>query len=98
MIKKNKCNYTYRVIKNGKTIDRCQTHSKRRFYHRIRTINWQKKPLKVYLRVSYGRGKTNRGTVETFYNSGTYTSKKDLLEALSAFIEQDLPKKLKGEL
>jgi len=27
--KKNKPNFTLRVIKNGKTIDKCQTHSKR---------------------------------------------------------------------
>ena len=84
---KNRLNLTFRVVKNGKTIQRCQTHSRRRFYNRIRTINWQNKPIKVYLRVSYGRSKTNRGTVETFYNSGTYSTKHELLDALTAFTE-----------
>ncbi len=84
---KNKPNFTYRVIKNGKTIDRCQTHSKRRFYNKIGTINWQNSPLKVYLRVSYGRMECNMGCVCNFYNDGEYETKKDLLFALSAFTE-----------
>ncbi|MEM4326304.1 MAG: hypothetical protein QXU40_03305, partial [Candidatus Pacearchaeota archaeon] len=83
--KKNKPNFTFRVIKNGKTIQKCQTHSKRRFYDRIRTIKWQDGVDKVYLRVSYGRGIDNFGRVTNFYNDGEYENKKDLFFALSAF-------------
>lgn len=84
---KSQLNYTFRVIKNGKTIDRCQTHSKRRFYNRIRTINWQDSPLKVYLRVSYGKRECNLGCICNFYNDGEYDTLQDLMEALEAFTE-----------
>jgi len=86
-MKKNKPNFTYRVIKNGKTIDKCQTHSKRRFYNRIRSINWRSGVEKVYLRVSYGKDLDSFGEVTNFYNDGVYKSRKDLLFALSAFTE-----------
>jgi len=85
--KKNKFNFTFRVIKDSKTIDKCQTHSKRRFYNRIRTIKWQNGVEKVYLRVSYGKGIDNFGKVTNFYNDGEYKTKKDLFSALSAFTE-----------
>lgn len=84
---KAKLNFTFRVTKNGKTIQRCQTHSRRRFYNRIGRINWQNKPLKVHLRVNYGRAMCNRGCVCSFYNDGAYETKQDLLQALAAFIE-----------
>ncbi len=87
MTKKNKPNFTFRVIKNGKTIDKCQTHSIRRFYNRIRTINWKNGTEKVYLRVSYGKGINTFGRVTNFYNDGIYETKKDLLYALSTFTE-----------
>jgi hypothetical protein len=84
---KNKLNFTFRVIKDGKTIQRCQTHSRRRFYDRIRRINWQNKPFKVYLRVNYGKQMCNQGCVCSFHNDGVYETKQNLLAALSAFIE-----------
>lgn len=85
--RKNRLNFTYRIVKNGKTIQRYQTHSKRRFYNRMRTINWKDKPSRVYLRVSYGKGLTNFGKKETFYNDGWYKNKQELLFALNAFTE-----------
>jgi len=85
--KKNKFNFTFRVIKDSKTIDKCQTHSKRRFYNRIRLINWRKGVDKVYLRVSYGKDIDNFGKLTNFYNDGEYKTKRDLLFALSAFAE-----------
>ena len=85
--KKNKPNFTFRVIKNGKTIDRYETHSKRGFYRKIRTIKWKDGVEKVYLRVSYGRGIDNFGKVTNFYNDGEYKTRKDLLFAMSAFTE-----------
>lgn len=87
MTKKNKPNFTFRVIKKGKTIDRCQTHSKRRFYNRIRSINWQNRPLRVYLRVSYGKQECNFGCVCNFYNDGYYETRQELMGALDAFTE-----------
>ena len=87
MTKKNKPNFTFRVIKNGKNIDKCQTHSKRRFYNRIRSINWQNSGITVYLRVSYGKGVDTFGKMTNFYNDGNYETEKDLFFALSAFAE-----------
>ncbi len=84
---KSQLNYTFRAIKDGKTIDRCQTHSKRRFMNRIGTINWQNNPLKVYLRVSYGKQECNLGCICNFYNDGGYETKRELLEAIAAFTE-----------
>lgn len=87
MSMKNKLNYTFRVIKDDKTIDRCQTHSKRRFSNKLATINWQNSPLKVYLRISYGRKECNRGCICSFYNDGEYETKQELLEAFTVFTE-----------
>ncbi len=87
-ITKNKPNFTFRVIKNGKTVDKCQTHSKRRFYDRIRSINWKNGVDSVYLRVSYGKGINSQGKITNFHNDGDYKTKGDLLWALTAFTEE----------
>jgi len=87
---KDKLNYTFRVVRNGKTMEKCQTHSKRRFSNKIRTINWQNKPSKVYLRVSYGKGEDVFGKIVNFYNDGWYDNKKDLLFALNTFSEEEI--------
>ncbi len=84
---KNKPNFTFRIIKDGKTVDKCQTHSKRRFYNRIRTINWQNNIEKMYLRVSYGKSVCNCGCLCSFYNDGEYFDKAGLLYALTVFAE-----------
>lgn len=96
MNKKGKLNFTYRAVKDGKTIGRCQTHSKRRFYNRIDTINWQNSPLKLYLRVSYGRTKCNMGCVCNFYNDGWYDNKEELMFALDNFATERLPEMSEG--
>jgi len=85
---KNRLNFTFKVIKNDKVVDRCQTHSKRRFYNRIRRINWKIGVKKVYLRVSYGKGINNFGKMTPFYNDGWYGNKSDLWMAVAAFSEQ----------
>jgi len=90
MAKKNKLNFTYLVIKRGKTIEKCQAHSKRIFYNKIRSINWKKSIEKVYLRVNYGKRKCIQGCLCAFYNEGEYNIRKDLLFALSAFTEDGL--------
>ena len=84
---KNKPNFTLRVTKNGKTVGRYQTRSKRRFYGRIASINWKDGVENVYLRVSYGKDVDNFGKITYFYNDGEYETKKDALFALSAFTE-----------
>lgn len=86
-MKRNKLNFTFKVVEDSKTIDKCQTHSKRRFYNKIGTINWQNKPSKVYLRVSYGKRLSNYNRLENFYNDGEYQTKQELLEAFTAFTE-----------
>lgn len=94
---KNKLNFTFRVTKDGKTIQRCQTHSRRRFGNKIGTINWQNGPSKAYLRISYGRGHCNLGCVCNFYNDGIYETRQDLLLAFAAFCEVgSLPEMSRG--
>ena len=72
-------NFTLKIIKSGQVVQRVQTHSKRRFYNSIRTINWRNGVEKVYLRINYGKG---------FYNDGDYKNRKDLLYALLVFTER----------
>jgi hypothetical protein len=81
-------NYSVKVIKNGRTIQRQRTHSIRRFVNNLRSINWENMPLKVYLRVSYGRGEEVHGKTVNFYNEGSYENKDDLFMAFNAFIEK----------
>jgi hypothetical protein len=85
---KNQLNFTFRVVKNGRVVDRCQTHSKRRFYNRIGTLKWQNKPSFVYLRVSYGKNIDAFGKMVNFYNDGEYDNKNDLLSVLDIFSQE----------
>jgi len=87
-MKKSK-NYTFKISMDGKTVKVVRTHSLRKFSTHLRTINWQKSPLKVYLRVSYGQKKCIDGCVCTFYNDGSYENEADLLFAFDAFRKQD---------
>lgn len=80
-------NFTYKLIKNESVIERYETHSKRKFYNKIRTINWNSPYQKVYLRVSYGKSMTNFGKIENFWNDGDYFNYKDLKLAFDAFTE-----------
>jgi hypothetical protein len=80
-------NYSYKVTKNRKTIQRCHTHSLRRFTKSLRTINWQNMPC-VYLRVLYGVSKDVNSRKVNFYNDGDYFNKTDLFQAFIAFIEK----------
>lgn len=81
-------NFTLKVIKKGQVVQRVQTHSKRRFYNRIRTINWQKGIEKVYLRINYDKKICSHGCLCSFYNDGEYKTKKDLIYALLVFTEK----------
>jgi len=81
----SKLNYTFKVIKKGKVVERLVTGKKRRFYNHARLIKWINKPLKVYLRVYYGTFKDNEGKMSNFYNEGYYFNKKDFWLALDVF-------------
>jgi hypothetical protein len=80
----NKPNFTLKITRSGKEVERYQTHFKRRFYNRIRTIKWD---CSYYLKVSYGKLLSNSGKYENFWNDGLYDNKKDLMLALNAFTE-----------
>ncbi len=80
-------NFTLKIVKRNLTTQRVRTHSIRRFFHHLRTINWGNNPQKVYLRVSYGRYKDAFGKKVAFYNDGWYDSKNDLWSAFKAFKE-----------
>jgi len=84
-------NYFYKVEKNGRTIDKCQTHSLRRFRNRMGTINWKelrKIEGEVYLKVNYGKLFDNFGKRTTFHNDGVYQNKESFYLALNAFLEK----------
>lgn len=76
-----------KVIENGKVVQRLQTHSKRRFYNKIRTIKWKNNHVSVYLRINYGKHLSNRGKLESFWNDGEYDNREDLMLAVNAFLE-----------
>lgn len=81
-------NFTFEVVKNGKTIQRVRTHSMRRFLHHLRTINWQGGHPRVYLRVNYGKAEDVFGKISSFYNDGWYDNEKDLWHAFNAFKDE----------
>lgn len=84
---KNKPNFTIKIKVNGKEVDRVETHSRRHFYNKIRTINWQNNDIFVYLRVNYGKRLSNKNKRENFWNDGEYTNEKDFFIAVKAFLE-----------
>lgn len=81
-------NYTLKIIKNGETIGKYRTKSKRRFLKKLRTINWKGGGLKVHIKVSYGKQKDVFGKVSYFSNEEEYDNKTDLWMAFNAFAEE----------
>lgn len=84
---RTRSNFTYKVKLNDRVVSKCQTHSIRRFYNKIRLIKWQN-GQSVYLRVFYETRLDNWGKMTAFYNDGDYETKMELLKALSAFTEK----------
>ncbi len=78
-------NYTYKIKKDKKIVQRLSTHSLRVFLRELRTINFLQSSIEVYVRVFYGNSLCNRGCVCPSYNDGWYTRQKDLDFALQAF-------------
>ena len=70
-------NYTLKVFKDDREVQRVETHNLSLFTRKSRLINWLESNLEVYLRVSEGS-----------FNDGTYQNKKDFEIALKAFMEK----------
>jgi len=81
--------YTIKIYKQGKLVSKSRTKKKRRFLNIIRTINWQERGLKVYLKVDYGKFLDNYGKMSDFWNDGDYYNKDDFWLAFNAFTEDD---------
>lgn len=86
-MKKTRYNFTLKVYEKGQQVKRLETSSKRRFLNHIRTINWQDRGIKVYLRVSYGKQKDVWGKLTNFYNDGFYEDRNEFWKAFEAFTE-----------
>lgn len=84
-MKSQAINYTLKIF-HGQKVERYRTKSLRRFLRYIRTINWQNKGIKVYLRVSYRK---KLDVIGRYYNDGWYESETDLWLAFDAFREVD---------
>lgn len=80
--------YKLLVTKRGELIQKCSTHSLRRFLKNLRTINWENDHPVAYLKVSYGKHKDNFGKLTNFDNEGEYRNETDLWQAFNAFIEK----------
>lgn len=81
-------NFTLKVLKNEKKVDKIRTHSLRLFTTHLRMINWKNNPT-VYLRVSYGKKLNHKNKLETFYNDGWYYDRQELLGAFKAFNDEE---------
>ena len=82
-------NFSYNVLLKDREVQRFRSHSLRRFYRNLRTINWHTGHPKVYLRIHYDKGIGVTGRRVDFYNDGVYESERELLSALKAFIESN---------
>lgn len=82
-------NFSYKLFIGDRLIDKCFTHSKRRFLKKLRTINWEVGHFKVYLRIGYGKLLDYYGKLSNFYNEGEYNNKNDFWLAFEAFIEKE---------
>jgi len=82
-------NYTLKVYKNNGKVEIVRTRKQKRFSRIIRTINWQIGIKKAYVKVSYGKYKCSKGCVCEFYNDGYCNSKKELLDLLEYFDEEN---------
>lgn len=80
--------FTIKIYKNRQMIDKCRTHRIRRFFRKIRSINFEDTKIKAYLKVNYGKALDNYGKYVNFYNDGDYDKKADFWLALNAFIEK----------
>ena len=78
--------YTLRLWRINGKVERIHSRKTRRIIAKVKADKF----LKGFLCVNYGKAKTNTGKVDKITNSGTYETKKELLEALSAFTDKSL--------
>ena len=81
-------NYTIKVYKNSKVVQKLTTHKIRRFLKSLRLVKFEDEALSVYLKVGYGKFVDVYGRKSLFYNDGTYDNKEDLWWAFNAFTEK----------
>jgi hypothetical protein len=82
-------NYTLKLYKTNGKIEIVRTHKRKRFLRNIGTKNWENGIINAYLKVSHGKGICNYGCLCNFYNDTYCNSKKELLEMLNYFDEED---------
>ncbi len=83
-----KRNYTLKVKKDGKMVQRLSSHSLRIFLRETRTINFLKHDIEVYIRVFYGNSLCIQGCICPTFNDGWYKTRKDLDFAVKAFLDE----------
>jgi len=84
--------YALKIYQKGKEVYNHYTSSSWRFFNFLKAIDFtelkRNKPYHVFLRVGYGKHEDTWGKMVRFYNSGSYTTKKDLWFAFRAFTEK----------
>lgn len=81
--------YTLKIYKNNGKIETVRTRKKKRFFRNISTMNWQNGIKKTYVKISYGKKICNYGCLCDFYNETLCNSKKELLEMLKYFDNEE---------
>lgn len=87
-MKRNRKNYTLKVLQENKEILRVQTHSLRRFLTHLRMIKWENRGIRTYIRISYGLKRDTSGKFSVFYNDGWYDNEENLKYAFNCFNEE----------
>ena len=67
------------------TVETYHTHRTKRFYAIVKAEKFQK----AYLRVWYGKFKSNNGRNIDFYNDGDYSTKTELINVFKDFLESN---------
>ena len=84
--------YILRTYQKGRVVSKHLTHSPWRFFKFLKAISFtelkKNKPFHIYLRIDYGKYEDVWGKIVPFYNSGSYTTYKDLWQAVRAFKEK----------
>jgi hypothetical protein len=84
--KKNRL-FTFKRYVNGELLQSFRTRKLGRFSLNIQAGQKLQPAEKVYIKVSDGNRVNVFGKNTEFYNSGTYSDKKELVKAYKAFIE-----------
>ena len=80
--------YTLKTFQDGKEVSSRRTNNSTRFFNFLKAINFielKENNQIVYLKVDYGKHLNVWGEKRSFYNSGSYSTKKDLWRAFLGF-------------